>query len=294
MAAIVGFLGVGRMGLPICANLVRAGYEVIAGDERAERERDVRAAGAAWAGETPLVAAAAEVLITMLPGPEEVRSAMALALPALAPQTTWIDMTSSSPGVSRELSERAGQRGIECLDAPVGGDVAAAAAGKLQLFVGGSAASVERQRALLQVLGEVNHVGDQGAGHTTKLLVNLLWFGQAVACGEAFLLARRSGIDLETLRATLMRSAAASEFIRGDVDALLDGDYLASFGLHRCCEELDAVVALAGELGVPFALSETVARTYQHALERYGRVEGELLAIALFEEQAGVHLRRTG
>jgi 3-hydroxyisobutyrate dehydrogenase len=294
VTAIIGFIGVGRMGLPMCTNLARAGYEVIAGDERPEREQEARAVGASWAGEAQLVAAAAEVLVTVLPGSDELREAMALAIPTLGPGTTWIDMTSSSAAVGRELGARARERGVECLDAPVGGGVAAAAAGTLQLFVGGEAQTVERHRRLLEVLGSIEHVGDHGAGYTTKLLVNLLWFGQAVATGEALLLARRAGIDLEVLRGALGRSAAASEFVRRDLDALLDGDYLTSFGLDRCCEELEAVRALAGELAVPFELSAAVARAYARALERYGPVDGELLAVALLEEQAGVRLRRSG
>jgi 3-hydroxyisobutyrate dehydrogenase-like beta-hydroxyacid dehydrogenase len=292
MKATIGLLGVGRMGLPICANLVRAGYQVIAGDRQLEREADVRATGASWAGDTRLVAAAADVLITVLSGSDELREGMAVAIPGLRPGTTWIDMTSTSVAVGRELAGRARERGIECLEAPIGGGPTAATAGALQLFVGGRAETVERCRGLLEVLGSVDHVGDQGAGYTTKLLVNLLWFGQAVASGEALLVARRAGIDLEVLCGVLGRSAAASEFIRRDLDELLDGDYLESFGLDRCCEELESVVALARELEVPFELSAQVARAYGRALERYGHVDGELLAVALLEERAGVLLRR--
>jgi 3-hydroxyisobutyrate dehydrogenase-like beta-hydroxyacid dehydrogenase len=288
---MIGFLGVGRMGLPACANLVRAGYQIIAADQRAERERPVRAAGAVWAGDTRQVAAAAEILITMLPGPQELRVAMDLAIPSLGPGTTWIDMTSSSPAVGLELIELARRHRVECLEAPVGGDPTVAATGRLELFVGGSPDTVERHRALLEVLGNVNHVGGPGAGYTTKLLVNLLWFGQAVASAESLPLAHRAGIELDVFRAALGRSAAATEFIRHDLDALLDGDYLESFGLDRCCEELDAVVSLAGELDVPFELSATVAATYREALEGYGPVDGEMLAAALLEERAGVRLR---
>jgi 3-hydroxyisobutyrate dehydrogenase len=291
--ATVGLIGIGRVGLPVCANLVRAGFQVIASDCRSEREKDVRAAGAGWAAETRLVADAADVLITILPGPAELQDVMAVAILALRPGTTWIDMTSSTPAVGRTLVARAHARGVECLDAPVGGGVAAAETRELQLFVGGAVETVERRRGLLEALGSIDHVGDHGAGYTTKLLVNLLWFGQAVAAGEALLLARRAGIDLALLRSALGRSAAASEFIRRDLDGLLDGDYLESFGLDRCCEELDAVVALADEHAVPFELSALVRRCYQRALQRYGPVDGELLAVALLEEQAGVRLRRS-
>ena len=133
--------------------------------------------------------------------------------------------------------------------------------------------------------------GDHGAGHTAKLLVNLLWFGQAVATAEALLLARRAGIDTEVMVRTLESSPAATSFIRRDLDALLEGDYLESFGLDRCCEELRAVVALAAEHGVPFELSTEVANAYERALDRYGHVDGELLAVALLEERAGLNLR---
>ncbi len=152
---------------------------------------------------------------------------------------------------------------------------------------------MRRHRKLLEALGRIEHVGGHGAGYTTKLLVNLLWFGQAVAVGEALLLARRAGIELDVLHRALNTSAAASEFLRRDLDALLDGDYLESFGLDRCVEELEAVVALADDLRVPFDLSATVARSYRAALSRFGSVDGELLAVALLEERAGLRLRRS-
>jgi 3-hydroxyisobutyrate dehydrogenase len=292
VGATIGLIGVGRIGLPVCSNLVRAGYAVIASDRRPEREEDARAAGAEWATGTEAVANVADVLVTVLPGSEELREVMAAAASTMRAGTTWIDMTSSSPLVSKELREHALGHGVECLDAPVGGGVQAAEAGEMQLFVGGRPEAVERHRGLLEALGDVNHVGEHGAGYTTKLIVNLLWFCQAVATGEALLLARRAGIDLEVLRGTLRRSAARSEFIERDLDALLDGDYLRSFGLDRCCEELDAVVALARELEVPSEISSLVGREYGRALERYGPVDGELLVVALLEEQTGLALRR--
>ena len=287
----VGIIGVGRLGLPVCARVVGAGYSVVASDILPARAPEVRSAGADWVGKTERVASVADVLLTSLPGSSELTEAMALALPALRPQTTWIDLTSAAPPAAGRLVKRARSLGIECLDAPVGGGIAAAAAGSLQLFVGGQAAVVERHRGLLESLGRVDHVGENGAGYTAKLLVNLLWFGQAVAVGEALLVAHRSGIDLEVLRSVLGDSAAASEFVRRDLGALLEGDYLESFGVHRCSEELEAVVSLAEELDVPFELSRSVARAYRAAVERYGPADGELLPVALLEERAGVRLR---
>jgi hypothetical protein len=112
-----------------------------------------------------------------------------------------------------------------------------------------------------------------------------------VRCHELDTLGRRENIDLELMRRVLAGSAASSSFIRHDLDALFEGDYLTSFGLDRCCEELSAITALARQDGVPFELSDHVEQTYQRALARYGPADGELLPVAMLEEQAGVKLR---
>jgi 3-hydroxyisobutyrate dehydrogenase len=216
------------------------------------------------------------------------------ALAALPPEATWIDMTSSSPQAGRALAAAAAARGIAVLEAPAGGGVPQARAGTLQLFVGGDSDVLERHRALLEVLADperITHVGGPGAGYLAKLLANLLWFGQAVATAEALLLARRAGLDLDVLREALADSASSSAFLRDGLGALLDGDYLTSFGLDRCCEELTAVTALGREYDVPFELSALVERIHQRALARYGPADGELLGVALLEEEAGTRLR---
>lgn len=293
----IAFVGLGRMGAPMCAALVRAGYQVIATDKRAECEPVAVACGASWQDTPAHASATANVLISMLPGAREVREAMlgeGGALKSLPGGAAWIDMTSNSPAAVRPIQERAMKQGVEVLEAPVGGGIAAARDGSLQLFVGGEASVLERYRALLEVLsapGQIAHVGGHGAGYTVKLLVNLLWFGQAVATAEALLLGQRAGIDLAVLRHTLADSSAASTFICRDVGSVFRGDYLASFGLDRICEELEAATALAGEYQVPWELSDVVLQTYRRALARFGPADGELLAVALLEDEAGLKLR---
>jgi 3-hydroxyisobutyrate dehydrogenase len=293
----IGFIGVGTMGLPMCANLAAAGYEVIAADARASRERAVTKCGARWAATPAGAAARADILITMLPGPAAVSDVMTgagRALAALPPQATWIDMTSNSPAAGRPLTAAAHAQGIAVLDAPAGGGPAAARAGTLQLFVGGEAAVLDRCRPVLEVLADprrIIHAGGNGAGYVTKLLVNLLWFGQSIAAAEALLIGRQAGIDLDVLRHALADSPASSAFIRNDLGALLSGDYLPSFGLDRCAEELTTIAQIARDLGLPREMTQLAEHTYQRALRRYGPVKGELLAVALLEEQAGIRLR---
>jgi 3-hydroxyisobutyrate dehydrogenase len=285
------------MGAPICANLVRAGYQVQAGDRRPEAAELATRCGAQWIAPVGRLAAESDVLITVLPGPGEVRKMMlgpGGVLDVLRPGTTWIDMTSNSPAAMTGIQQTLLARGVHILEAPVGGGAADAAQGTLQVLVGGDAEVFARQRDLLEIVGgpgRVIHVGGYGAGYTVKLLINLLWFGQAVATAEALLLGRAAGLDLSVVREALTQSAADSRFIRHDLDALFAGDFMASFGVDRCYEELQTVTELAHGLEVPFELSETVADVYRRAVRRYGPADGELLSIALLEEQAGRQLR---
>jgi 3-hydroxyisobutyrate dehydrogenase len=293
----IGLAGLGRMGAPMCANLVRAGYRVQAGDSRSETAALAARCGALWVPRLSQLAAESDVLITVLPGPDEVREAMLSSggmAEALRPGTTWIDMTSNSPAAMTDIQQTLLDRGVQVLEAPAGGGMEAAEQGDLQLLVGGDAEVLARQRELLEVLGDpsrIVHVGGHGAGYTAKLIINLLWFGQAVATAEALLLGQASGLDLGVLRETLTRSAADSQFIRHDVGALFAGDYLRGFGLDRCYQELQILTERARDLGLPFQLSETVADIYGRAVRRYGAADGELLSIAMLEEQAGSQLR---
>jgi 3-hydroxyisobutyrate dehydrogenase-like beta-hydroxyacid dehydrogenase len=280
------------MGLPVIRALVSAGHDVVAWDPDALALARAASAGAAIADGVARAAASADVLLTVLPGVGEAEAAMAEALPELRDGRLWLDLTSNDPRVVEHIAGLAAARGIDVVGAPMGGGLAAALAGKLHFFVGGTESAVDRARPMLETLGTVDHVGQAvGAGYTAKLLANLLWFGQAVAVTEALLLGQALGISPATLRATLATSAGGSVFIDEYLDNLLDGDYLENFGIDRCVEELDILASLARDAAVPFELSTLVGRLHREALDRFGAVDGELLAAKLLEERAGRTLR---
>jgi 3-hydroxyisobutyrate dehydrogenase-like beta-hydroxyacid dehydrogenase len=288
----IGILGVGRMGLPIARRLVAAGFDVTVFDLLPDRSA---AAGGAVAGSAIDLAASSEILVTVLPGVPEIVAAMLGGdglVDALAAGALWLDLTSNDPRVAGAIAERAAERGIEVLGAPMAGGVAAAASGTIRFFAGGSASALERARPILAAVGTIDPVGNGvGDGYLAKLLVNLLWFGQAVAVTEALLLGQALGLSPALLRRQLASSAGGSVFIDEYLDRLLVGDYLESFGIDRCVEELETLVSLAKGADVPFELSTTVARIHREALERFGAIEGELLAARLLEERAHTTLR---
>jgi 3-hydroxyisobutyrate dehydrogenase len=284
------FLGLGRMGEPMSRNLARAGFEVTGVDPRPETGTAARAAGLRWQADLERVPADTDVVISMLPSSAATVAAAARTIPTMPAASTWIDMGSNTPAVSEQLARLARAAGIGLLDAPVGGGPADAERATLQLFVGGEADRLSAHWNVLSALadpGRIHHVGPLGHGYLAKLLVNLVWFGQAVAVTEALLLGGLAGLDLAALSETLPRSAVGGAFVEHAVPALLRGDYLTTFGLAGCVDELDALVELAGRLGAPFGLSTLVADSYRRALEVFGPVDGELLVAALLERQAG-------
>lgn len=278
----VGVVGLGRMGLPICARLCAAGFDVTATDARADLRTAATGAGARWSGRVDELAARVDLLVTILPGSAEVESVID---PVAGSGTLWLEMSSAAPRVARAIAARA----IRALDAPVAGGPEAAREGELESFVGGDEDDLAAARPVLDRLARrIVHVGPRGAGYAAKLLANSLWFTQAVAVAEALAIAARCGLDPERMRATLEGSAAASRFIAHDAPALLAGDNLSTFALGRCCDQLDEVVAMAAEQLLPARLIGEVAGAHRRALERYGDVGGELLGARLVLDDAGV------
>lgn len=293
-ASRLGVIGLGRMGSAICGRLAQQGYEVVGHDLRRELAAEAAALGARWASSVPELAARCEVVITVLPSGVEVGAVRDPLLAGLGPDAAWIDMSSAKPATAHEIlsatRERPGTR-IRIVDAPLGGDPARAREGRLLAFAGGSRADLD---ALSEVLGAVTervlHVGPHGSGYLTKLLVNLLWFGQAVASAEAFAIGARAGLDLDVLRSALRHSAAGGRFLEEPAAALLGGDDMRAFSLAGCSRELADVVQIAREHEVPAALGELVGDLYVQALAHYGDVDGELLAARLVLERAGIEL----
>src|ERR1700712_994630 len=185
----IGFIGLGRMGLPVAANIAAAGHHVQVTDIRLALVDQARTVGLSWQPSAAEAADGADVLITMLPGPDECRTAMLGDNGALAALTTgavWIDLTSNSPQVGAHIAALAAGRGVQVLDAPVGGDPAAATAGTLTLFAGGDAQLLESQRPLLAGIADrIWHCGPAGAGYLTKMLVNEMWFAHARRHGRS-------------------------------------------------------------------------------------------------------------
>jgi 3-hydroxyisobutyrate dehydrogenase len=196
----IAFIGLGNMGGGMAANLAKAGHMVAAFDlsdealVRAEGAGCVRTASAAEAAST------AEVVVTMLPAGRHVRAVYGEQIFGGVPAgALLIDCSTIDVASARAVIDQAAERGLAMVDAPVSGGIAAANGGTLTFMVGGEAAAFARAEPILQAMGKaVIRAGGAGAGQSAKIVNNMLLGATMVATCEAFALAEKLGLDLQT------------------------------------------------------------------------------------------------
>lgn len=196
----IGFIGLGNMGGGMAANLARAGHKVIAFDLSGEALARAGAAGCHPVSDAAQAVREADVVVTMLPAGKHVASVYnETVFGAAKPGALLIDCSTIDVDTAREVASAAKARGLEAVDAPVSGGIAAANGGTLTFMVGGSADAFARAEPILADMGKaVIHAGDNGAGQAAKICNNMLLGATMAATCETFMLAKKLGLDLQT------------------------------------------------------------------------------------------------
>ena len=198
--AKIGFVGLGNMGGPMAANLVRHGHAVTGFDLVPAAVQAATASGVTAAPDGAGAVAGAEVVITMLPAGRHVTEAYAALVPLAAPGTLFIDCSTIDVGSARTAHGAAATAGMASVDAPVSGGTGGAVAGTLTFMAGGEAAAFARARPILEAMGKkIVHCGDAGAGQAAKICNNMILGISMIAVSEAFVLAEKLGLSAQAL-----------------------------------------------------------------------------------------------
>jgi 3-hydroxyisobutyrate dehydrogenase len=198
--AKVAFIGLGNMGGGMAANLAKAGHEVVAFDLSEDALARAEARGATRAASAAEAMKGAEAVVTMLPAGKHVRAVYAESVLGLAPKgAILMDCSTIDVDSARAVIADAEAAGYAMVDAPVSGGIAAAEAGTLTFMAGGTDEAFDRAKPFLEQMGKaVIHAGEAGAGQAAKICNNMLLGATMVATCEAFAMARRLGLDLQT------------------------------------------------------------------------------------------------
>ena len=271
----IGFIGLGVMGEAMCRNLAERGdWPVVAHDLDPAPVARLAAAGAKPAASLD-DALAADLVVTCLPGGDQVRALMlgeGGVAARLRPGQAYVDMSTSPPALMREIAEAAPE-GAFTADAPVARTRTAAAEGKLLIMVGGPAESFEHIRPVMETMGsDVVHCGPAGAGQVAKILNNMVLFETVAALAEAVEMGERSGIEADALLDVLSLGSANS-FALGahGRKSLAPQDYPErAFSVRYAAKDLSYAQAIAAETGVRAPGAEHVAELFEEA-EASGR-----------------------
>lgn len=293
----VGFIGLGTMGGNAAKNIIRAGFDTVVHDLRSEAAADHIEMGATWAGSPLEMIDKVDCIVSMVFGPKECEAILTGSSGFLHGECSgklWIDLTTSSPRIMRELVRGFVAKGGKPIDAPVTGSVDAAIRGSMPMFVGGDDAHIEEARPVLEAMGEVRKVGAHGNGYVAKLVNNQLWKIHAAAIGEAMVCAKKAGLD-PLLWWQVMKGGAADSFVmQHDVPSIFAGHYDPSFPLKLCLKDLALIQDLMEETGTRGELTDACHRRFEEAADRYGADAGEMTVCKLIEEDADVELRVDG
>lgn len=266
---IVGFIGLGNMGRPMAANIVKAGFELVCFDVAGTSERTPTGATGAQSAEA--VFAACDTLLLSLPDGAATMSvidAIVATEPSRRAVHTVIDLSTVGPAVAQDAAARLAEVGVTYVDGPVSGGVAGARAATVALMFGGAASVFDAQRPLLNAFaGHVVHVGElAGMGQAMKLLNNFLSATALAASSEALAFGQASGLDLQVMLDVLNASTGRnSATVDKFPSRVLTGRYDAGFSTALMTKDVQLYLDEIGRAGTPSNVGAAVVDVWNHA-----------------------------
>jgi 2-hydroxy-3-oxopropionate reductase len=281
----VAVIGLGIMGGPMAANLVKAGFDVVGYNRSpAKMDRLVEQGGRRAASVAEAVAGA-DVILTMLPDSPDVEAVAGEMLEHARKGALWIDTSTIRPDVSARLAEAAAGKGLRALDAPVSGGEAGAIEGTLSIMAGGSAEDFEAAQPVLNAVGStVVHVGPAGSGQTVKAANQLIVAGTIELVAEAIVFLEAHGVDTEAAVKVLAGGLAGSRILDRKAAGMLARTFQPGFRIDLHHKDMGIVTAAARQAGVVIPLGAAVAELIA-ALRAQGHGELDHSALLLLVEQ---------
>lgn len=265
-----GFIGLGRMGLPMAINLNKAGFEVHGKNRSPGKEKTFQDAGGQIAESVGWLAQHTDVIFTCLPLPQDVKDVYlgdGGLLSNAKEGLVLVDCSTVSPQLNRQIYEQAEQQGVHFLDAPVSGGTTGAEAGTLSIMVGGGREAFDTAQPLFKAMGQnIYYVGPSGSGSAVKLINQLMVGIHTQAVSEAFALGEQAELDRELLYEILSNSFAQSRIMdRHYKQFIQQGQFEAGFAIQLLAKDLNLAVEMGIQSNVQLAAGSRVQALLNHA-----------------------------
>ena len=265
----VGFIGLGRMGHPMAHNILRAGHELFVHDIREESCAPLIDQGGKKRNHPRDVAEVADVIVTSLPGPNEVATVMVGnngVVESVRKNSIVIDTSTVRPTLSKNLAAQFHEMGVAYLDAPVTGGRERALSGTLAVLVGGAEEAFERARPVLSCIGkDLFHLGPSGSGNIAKLIVQMIYLPYVTAFCEGLALGEQMGIPFDRLFSVLIKSSAGQPGFEKRYNHLKAGDLTPRFEVDMAVKDLTLACELFAAIKLPGYIAAAARAAYEEA-----------------------------
>lgn len=264
----IGFIGIGIMGRPMAANIMKAGYELHVYNHReSSKLQELVALGAIQAFSPKELASRTDIIITMVPDSPEVEAVVLGAdgiVEGAKEGAIVIDMSSISPVATKRIAAKLLEKGIHMMDAPVSGGEAGAIKGTLAIMVGGIQEDFDTCLDLYRSMGaSVTLVGDNGAGHTTKLANNMIAAINIAAVAEALVFVQKAGVDPTKVFEAIKGGSAGSSVMNDKMPKMIRGDINPGFRVNLHIKDLKNAIDTGHEMGTSLFLTTEVMEIMQ-------------------------------
>jgi 3-hydroxyisobutyrate dehydrogenase-like beta-hydroxyacid dehydrogenase len=291
----IGFVGIGQMGLPLCTNLLRAGYAVTAFDTNAAALEAIAGAGAQPASGLAELAGQVDTVITTLPSPhisEEVITGQGGLLEGARAGSIFVEMSTVSPGFIRRMDTACRAKNVTLLDCGMSGGPKGAAEATLTLMVGGDQAMLERVRPALEKMGQhIYHCGDTGAGMAAKLVNNALAHVNALSLIEGFSLGVKNGLDPKILFDIVATSSGMSWVLTSRFQQYIkDGSFNPGMTLDLLHKDSSLAMEMAQDSETPLFLLKLANSLFTwYRMEGMGP-ENWAKMMTIWEQRLGIRI----
>jgi 3-hydroxyisobutyrate dehydrogenase len=271
----VGFIGTGIMGRSMARHILNAGYKLNVYNRSPEKAGDLIAQGARWHDTPGDVAAASDVIITMLGHPHDVEQVYLSddGIVNRAAGAILIDMTTSSPGLAERIAAEAGKKGLQALDAPVSGGEVGARDAKLSIMVGGEQAAFDAALPILQLMGtNIVLLGAAGAGQHTKMCNQIVIASTIVGVCEGLAYAKKARLDPVAVLKTIGGGGASSFQLNVTGARMLKGDFAPGFFIEHFIKDMGIALAESERMDLELPGLALAKKLYdQLAVDGYAR-----------------------
>ena len=292
----IGFIGLGIMGKPMSKNLLKAGYELMVNDLNKDAVKEVVACGAKEGKTNAEVAAASDIVITMVPNSPQVEEVVLGengVLCGAKKGTIIVDMSSINPIVSKEVCAKVEDAGCFMIDAPVSGGEPKAIDGTLSIMVGGRKEIFDEVKDILSAMGSsVVLCGDIGAGNTTKLANQIIVAVNIAAVSEAFVMGKKAGVEPEAIFNAIKGGLAGSTVMNAKAPMMMDGNFKPGFRINLHIKDLNNCLDTAHKVGAPMPLTSSVMDMMQWLKSQGKETLDHSAIVQYYEYLAGADIRR--